>query len=174
MRIVTTRAALTIETLDVRSNHRAESVMPLPKEDIEEIRRVRVERARDPFDSYSIDALVDLFADLTDEFMAEALPPFVDAMERMDGLLEGRGELFSGEIGAESSRLWFEIEAVQEAIIAISERYCHLRPGQVVCEQLRRMIRIATPRLKTLIADMNVYTPRLNAFLDNVPLRLVN
>jgi hypothetical protein len=34
---------------------------------------------------------------------------------------------------------------------------------------LRRMIRIVTPRLKTLIADMNAYTPRLNAFLDNVP-----
>jgi hypothetical protein len=103
--------------------------------------------------------------------MAEALPPFVDAMERMEALLEGRGELFSGEIGAASSRLWSEIEAVQEAVIAICDRYCHLRPGQVMCERLRRMIRIATPRLKTLIADMNVYTPRLNSFLDNVPPR---
>ena len=132
---------------------------------------MRVDRALHPFDPHSIDAVVDLFADLTDEFMAEALPPFVDAMERMEALLEGRGELFSGEIGAESSRLWSEIEDVEEAVIAISERYGHLRPGQGVCETLRRMIRIATPRLKTLIADMNVYTSRLNAFLDNVPPR---
>jgi hypothetical protein len=146
----------------------------LPKEDIEQIRRERIERARDPFEHHSIDAVVDLFADLTDEFTAEALPPFVDAMERMEALLEGRGELFSGEIGAEGSRLWSEIEAVQEAVIAISERYCHLRPGQSVCETLRRMIGIATPRLKTLIAEMNVYTPPLNAFLDNVPARLLN
>jgi hypothetical protein len=75
--------------------------MPLPKEDIEQIRRERIERARDPFEHHSIDAVVDLFADLTDEFTAEALPPFVDAMERMEALLEGRGELFSGEIGAD-------------------------------------------------------------------------
>lgn len=145
--------------------------MPLPKEDIEEIRRARIERARDPFEHHSIDAVVDLFADLTDEFMAEALPPFVDAMERMEALLEGRGELFSGEIGAAGSRLWSEIEAVQEAVIDISERYCHLRSGQVVCERLRGMIRIATPRLKTLIDDLNVYTPRLDTFLDHVPPR---
>ena len=104
----------------------------------------------------------------------EALPPFVDAMERMEALLEGRGEFFSGEIGEASSRLWSEIEAVQEAVIAISEGYGHLRPGQVMCERLRRMIRIATPRLKTLIADMKVYTPRRGAFLDNVPARLLN
>lgn len=148
--------------------------MPLPKEDIDEIRRVRIERACHPSEPNSIDAVVDLFADLTDEFMAEALPPFVDAMDRMEALLEGRGELFSGEIGAESARLWSEIEAAQEAIIKICNRYCHLWPGQSVCETLRRMIRIATPRLKTLIADMNVYTPRLNAFLDNVPPRLLN
>ena len=147
---------------------------PLPKEDIEEIRRARVERALHLFDPHSIDAVVDLFADLTDEFMAEALPPFVDAMERMEALLEGRGELFSGEVGADGARMWSEIEAVQEAVIAICDCYCHLRPGQVVCERLRRMIRIATPRLKTLIADMNAYTPRLSAFLDNVPARLMH
>jgi hypothetical protein len=148
--------------------------MPIPKEDIEEIRQVRVERARDPFDAHSIDAFFDSFQDLTDEFMAEALPPFVDATERMEALLEGRGELFSGEIGAESTRLWCEIKAVGEAVIAICERYCHLRPGQVVCELLRRMIGIVAPRLKTLIGDMNAYTPRLNAFLDGVAPRVLN
>jgi hypothetical protein len=145
--------------------------MPLPKEDIDEIRRERIERARHPSEPYSIDAFFDPFHDLTDEFMAEALPPFVDAAERMEALLDGGGELFAGEIGAQSTRLWSEIEAVQEAVIAICDRYCHLRPGQVVCERLRRMIRIATPRLRTLIADINVYTPRLNAFLDNLPPR---
>ncbi len=95
--------------------------MPLPTEDIEQIRRERIERARHPSEPYSIDAFLDPFADLTDEFMVEALPPFVDAMERMEALLEGRGELFSGEIGAEGARLWSEIEAVQEGVIAICE-----------------------------------------------------
>jgi hypothetical protein len=89
--------------------------MPLPKEDIEQIRQERIERARHQSEPYSIDAFLDPFADLTDEFMAEALPPFVDAMERMEALLVGRGELFAGEIGAEGSRLWSEIETVQEA-----------------------------------------------------------
>jgi hypothetical protein len=145
--------------------------MPLPKEDIEQIRRERIERATHQSEPYSIDAFFDPFDDLTDEFMAEALPPFVDAMERMEALLGGRGELFSAEIGAEGARMWSEIELVEAAVIAISERYCHLRPGQVVCERLRRMIRIATPRLKILIVDMNAYTTRLNAFLDNVPPR---
>ena len=141
-----------------------------PRASIQRLRQQRVERARrlphppEP----DVDSYFDPFDQLADELIDKARPPFGEAIERLKVQLADRFDLYPPELDEEGVRVCSELEAVDDAIIALCQRYCQLEPHEVVCAPLRRMVLIATPRVKALIQALNSHTSRLNAFLDSV------